>query len=97
MGALVSFVISLLSGYIISNVHGVFNRTGTDLLGIQLHITERKDLCHDLQNSSMSGDATGKFDSSSLDKGKLADLLIQTDLFGGLRRPFLDGNVSVKA
>ena len=45
----------------------------------------------------MSGDATGKFDSISLDKGKLADLLIQTDLFGDLRRPFLDGNVSVKA
>ena len=54
-------------------IHGVFDRTGTNLLGIQLRITERKD---DLQNSSMSseGDATGKFDKSSLAKGKLADL-----------------------
>ena len=57
-------------------IHGVFDRTGTDLLGTQLRIMVRKDFCHDLQNSSMSsvGDATGKFDNSSLAKGKLADL-----------------------
>ena len=76
MGALVPFVILAILFLMSLLIHGVFNCTGTDLLGIQLRITVRKDLCHDLQNSSMSsvGDATGKFDNSSLAKGKLADL-----------------------
>ena len=57
VGVLVPFVISLSSGYIVSNVDSwSIQLYRDDLLGIQLHITERKDLCYDLQNWSMSSE-----------------------------------------